>query len=161
MPLFMVQLTGRGLDLGLTAAAETIPTLLFGFTAGVFLDRFAIKPILIASDLLRATAFVLLALGAASDTALPWMVFLAAFVVGSLATFFNSGLEAVLPLRRPRRPSRHRQLSPCSGADNGVRPRPRARRSAHIGRGRVSRRLRCQCSNIPRLRLLPRRGPGP
>lgn len=97
MPLFMVQLTGKGLDLGLTAAAETVPTLLFGFTAGVFLDRFAIKPILIGSDLLRAAAFFLLAIGAASDTALPWMVFLAAFIVGSLATFFNSGLEALLP----------------------------------------------------------------
>lgn len=97
MPLFVVELTGRGLDLGLTAAAETIPTLLFGFTAGVFLDRLAIKPILISSDLLRALAFLLLAAGAASDSALPWMVFLAAFIVGSLATFFNSGLEALLP----------------------------------------------------------------
>jgi MFS family permease len=97
MPLFIVHLTGRALDLGLTAAAETVPTLLFGFTAGVFLDRFPIKPILIASDLLRAFVFVLLALSAATDAALPWMVFLAAFVVGSLATFFNSGLEALLP----------------------------------------------------------------
>ncbi|MCP3996917.1 MAG: MFS transporter [bacterium] len=97
VPLFMVHLTGKYLDLGLTAAAETIPTLLFGFTAGVFLDRFAIKPILIAADFLRAIAFLLLSFGAATDTALPWMVFLAAFVVGSLATFFNSGLEAVLP----------------------------------------------------------------
>ncbi|MCP4307254.1 MAG: MFS transporter [bacterium] len=101
VPLFMVHLTGRGLDLGLTAAAETIPTLLFGFTAGVFLDRFAIKPILIGTDLLRALAFVLLAIGAAGDSALPWMVFLAAFVVGSLATFFNSGLEALLPSAIP------------------------------------------------------------
>jgi hypothetical protein len=97
MPLFVVHLTGRGLDLGLTAAAETLPTLLFGFTAGVYLDRFKIKPILIAADLLRAAAFILLAIGAATDTALPWMVFLAAFVVGSLATFFNSGLETLLP----------------------------------------------------------------
>lgn len=97
MPLFVVHLTGRGLDLGLTAAAETLPTLLFGFTAGVFLDRFAIKPILIGSDLLRAAVFALLAVGAATDAALPWMVFLAAFVIGSLATFFNSGLEAMLP----------------------------------------------------------------
>lgn len=101
MPLFMVHLTGRGLDLGLTAAAETLPTLLFGFTAGVFLDRFPIKPILIFSDLIRAAIFVLLALGAASDAALPWMVFLAAFAVGSLSTFFNSGLEALLPSAIP------------------------------------------------------------
>lgn len=97
VPLFMVHLTGKGFDLGLTAAAETIPTLLFGFTAGVFLDRFAIKPILIGADALRALAFALLAIGAATEAAVPWMVFLAAFVVGSLATFFNSGLEALLP----------------------------------------------------------------
>ena len=97
IPLFIFDLTGRSLDLGLTAAAETIPTLLLGFTAGVFLDRFAIKPILIGADLLRAFVFVLLAVGAATDAALPWMVFLAAFTVGSLATFFNSGLEALLP----------------------------------------------------------------
>ena len=97
LPLFIVHLTGRALDLGLTAAAETLPTLLFGFASGVFLDRFPIKPILIASDLLRASVFVLLALGAATDAALPWMVFLAAFAVGSLATFFNSGLEALIP----------------------------------------------------------------
>ena len=97
MPLFIVHLTGRGLDLGLTAAAETLPTLLFGFTAGVFLDRFAIKPILIGSDLLRAAVFVLLAFGAATDAALPWMVFLAAFIVGSLATFFNSGRLTSFP----------------------------------------------------------------
>jgi MFS family permease len=101
LPLFMVYLTGRGLDLGLTAAAETLPTLLFGFTAGVFLDRFAIKPILIFADLIRAAIFVLLALAAAGDAALPWMVFLAAFAVGSLATFFNSGLEALLPSAIP------------------------------------------------------------
>lgn len=101
LPLFVVHLTGRGLDLGLTAAAETLPTLLFGFTAGVFLDRFAIKPILIFADLMRAAIFVLLALGAAGDAALPWMVFLAAFTVGSLATFFNSGLEALLPSAIP------------------------------------------------------------
>ncbi len=97
VPLFMVHLTGRAFDLGLTSAAETIPTLLFGFTAGVFLDRFPIKPILIGADLLRAAAFFLLAVGAAANTASPWMVFLAAFIVGSLATFFNSGLETLLP----------------------------------------------------------------
>ena len=97
VPLFIVHLTHRAFDLGLTSAAETLPTLLFGFTAGVFLDRFAIKPILVGADLLRAVAFFLLAFGAAANVVTPWMVFLAAFIIGSLATFFNSGLEALLP----------------------------------------------------------------
>lgn len=102
LPLFVLHLTGRSLELGLTAAAETLPTLLFGFMAGVVLDRIRIRPILIGSDLIRAIAFVLLAVGAASDSAAPWMVFLTAFVIGSFATFFNTGLEAILPRIIPR-----------------------------------------------------------
>lgn len=97
LPLFVVELTGRGLDLGLTSAAESLPALLFGVTAGVLLDRTRIKRILIAADLVRATAFGLLAVGAASGAISTWMVFLTAFLVGSMATFFDSGLQAILP----------------------------------------------------------------
>ncbi|MGD2052191.1 MAG: MFS transporter [Acidimicrobiia bacterium] len=97
LPLFVVELTGRGLDLGLTSAAESLPALLFGVTAGVLLDRARIKRILIVADLVRAAAFGLLAVGAASGAISTWMVFLTAFLVGSMATFFDSGLQAILP----------------------------------------------------------------
>ncbi len=97
LPLFVVELTGRGLDLGLTSAAESLPALLFGVTAGVLLDRTRIKRILIVADLVRAAAFGLLALGAASGAVSTWVVFLTAFLAGSMATFFDSGLQAILP----------------------------------------------------------------
>ncbi len=97
LPLFVVELTGRGVDLGLTSAAESLPALLFGVTAGVVLDRVRIKRVLIAADLIRAATFGLLALGAAAGAISTWIVFLTAFLVGSMATFFDSGLQAILP----------------------------------------------------------------
>ena len=58
LPYFMLALTGNALDLGLAAAAETLPMLLFGLAAGVFLDRRRrLGRTLIAVDLVRAGAF--------------------------------------------------------------------------------------------------------
>ena len=96
IPWFILELTGRARDLGLTAAAETLPLALFGLSAGVLLDRFDTKRILITAECVRAVAFFLLALGAEGDAS-PWMVFLAAFVVGTMSTLFDSGLQAFLP----------------------------------------------------------------
>jgi MFS family permease len=101
LPLFVLDLTGSALDLGLTTAFETLPTLLFGFFAGVALDRFAIKRALIIADLGRAGAFAALAIAVAGDVAEVWMVFLAAFLVGSLGVLFDSGLQAWLPALLP------------------------------------------------------------
>jgi MFS family permease len=97
LPLFIVQLTGSALDLGLTTALETLPTLLFGFAVGVLLDRAPLRRILVIADLGRAAAFVALAVAAAAGSAEVWMVFAAAFLVGSLTVTFDSGLQAWLP----------------------------------------------------------------
>jgi MFS family permease len=97
LPWLIVTMTGRPQDLGLTAAAETLPLLLFGFFAGVILDRKDIRRILIAADGFRAVIFLLLALAVAADWVEPWIVFLAAFGVGSFSVFFDAGLNALLP----------------------------------------------------------------
>jgi MFS family permease len=97
LPLFVLELTGSALDLGLTTAFETLPTLLFGFAVGVVLDRVPLRRALVVADLGRAAAFGALAVAAASGAAAPWMVFAVAFLVGSLAVGFDSGLQAWLP----------------------------------------------------------------
>ncbi|MBP1632464.1 MAG: transporter, partial [Acidobacteria bacterium] len=97
LPLFIVQLTGSALDLGLTTALETLPTLLFGFVVGVLLDRAPLRRILVIADLGRAGAFVALAVAAATGSAAVWMVFAAAFLVGSLTVTFDSGFQSWLP----------------------------------------------------------------
>lgn len=95
LPYFVLALTGDAIDLGLTAAAETLPMILFGLAAGVFLDRRRrLGATLIGVDLVRAGAFVFLAIAAASGAATPVIVFGVAFVVGSMAVLFDSGLQA-------------------------------------------------------------------
>ncbi len=97
LPLLVLSITGRPEDLGLVAAAETLPLLLFGLVAGVVLDRYAIRRILILSDVLRAAIFFGIAALVATRDVEVWVVFVAAFLVGSLSLVFDSGLQALLP----------------------------------------------------------------
>jgi len=97
LPLFVVELTDSALDLGLTTALETLPTLLFGFAVGVLLDRAPLRRLLVVADLGRAAAFAALAVAAAIGTTKVWMVFAAAFLVGSLTVTFDSGLQSWMP----------------------------------------------------------------
>ncbi len=93
----VVELTGRERDLGLTAAAETLPMLLFGIAAGVLIDRVAVRVWLVAADLSRAAAFLLLAAAVTLEVEAIWMVFAVAFLAGTMAVFFDSGLQALMP----------------------------------------------------------------
>jgi predicted MFS family arabinose efflux permease len=97
IPLFLKELTDRAFDFGLISAAENIPTLLFGFLGGVLLDRFRLRPILIIGDLIRASAFIILAIFSTSTGFQVWMLLPFSFLIGSLAASFNAGLQAFLP----------------------------------------------------------------
>lgn len=93
----MLALTGRAVDLGLTAAAETLPMLLFGLAAGVFLDRRRrLGRALIGADLVRAAAFGFLAIAVGMSWISPLIVFGVAFLVGSMAVVFDSGLQSYM-----------------------------------------------------------------
>lgn len=97
LPYFMLALTGRAVDLGLTAAAETLPMLLFGLAAGVLLDRQRkLGKTLIGVDLVRAAAFGFLAFAATTLWVTPVMVLAVAFLVGSMAVLFDSGLQSYM-----------------------------------------------------------------
>ena len=97
LPLFVLSLTGDAFDLGLTAAAETLPMLLFGLAAGVFLDRRRrLGLTLIGVDLIRAVTFFLLAVGTYSGWVNETVVFGVAFLVGSMAVVFDSGLQSYM-----------------------------------------------------------------
>ena len=98
LPLYVVRLTGSELDLGLTTASETLPMLIFGLAAGVWLDRANLRRSLIFADFARGTAFALLAIAAATDVANVLTVFAVAFVVGSMTSVFDSGLQAYMPV---------------------------------------------------------------
>ncbi len=96
LPLFVLSLTGRGLELGLTAAAETIPLLLFGFMAGVIVDRAPIRVLLIGADLVRVIAFAVLGLAVLAGAANVALVLAVAFAGGVMTTFFEAAFQALV-----------------------------------------------------------------
>ena len=52
--IYIFRLTGSAMQVGLMLMATSIPTLLIGMFAGVFVDRFDRKRIMITADLLDA-----------------------------------------------------------------------------------------------------------
>jgi MFS family permease len=101
VPLFVAELSSRALDFGLVYAAETVPALLFGVFGGVLLDRFPLRPILIGTDLARAAGFIVLGFVAVGADPQVWMIVLLAFLVGTFAAAFASGLRSFLPILLP------------------------------------------------------------
>lgn len=97
LPVFVRDATGSAAQLGVLATVETVAVLLFGFLAGVLLDRVRIRRAIIAADLVRAVGFGLLATAVVLDVATVWMAFGVAFLVGSMGTVFDSGLESLMP----------------------------------------------------------------
>ena len=97
LPVFVRNTTGSATQLGALAMFETVAVLLFGFLAGVLLDRVRVRRAIITADLVRATGFGLLALAVALDVGAAWMAFAVAFLVGSMGTIFDSGLESLMP----------------------------------------------------------------
>jgi hypothetical protein len=97
LPYFMLVLTGEALALGLTAFAETLPMLLFGLAAGVFLDRRKkLGRTLIGADLVRAGAFAFLAYAVGTSWMSSGIILVTAFLVGSMAVLFDSGLQSYM-----------------------------------------------------------------
>lgn len=96
--------------LGLSMVFGTLPVLLFGLVGGVFADRWNRRRTMIAADLGRALA-VLLLLGIPAAHFLPGahfgardkgLVYAVSFLVASLSCFFSPARQALLPVLVPR-----------------------------------------------------------
>ena len=93
--ILVFRLTGSALNVGLMLMATSVPTLVVGLLAGVFVDRFDRKRILIGSDVLRCVlvASIPWALGAFGIVSLYVIVFIASGV----RQFFDPANDSVLP----------------------------------------------------------------
>jgi len=93
--ILIYRVTGSALAVGLTLMVTAIPTLLVGLVAGVFVDRFDRKRILLSSDLLRGLIVLCIPFGVVTfgPIALYGLLFLAAIV----RQFFDPAWESVLP----------------------------------------------------------------
>ncbi len=78
----------------LTFVAATLPNLLFGPLAGVLVDRWNQKHVLIASDLIRAGIVVLIPAGVGVSVVLAYPL---VFLLTTVSIFFRPARTAVLP----------------------------------------------------------------
>lgn len=91
--VLVFQLTGRGVAIAGLVAAEIVPVLLLGPVAGVIIDRFSRKRVLIAADLIRAVLTLSLVWPQGV-----WHAYLVAAALAAGGAFFNPAVQAVIPV---------------------------------------------------------------
>ena len=91
--VLVFRLSGQGLAVAGVVAAEVVPVLLLGPVAGVIIDRFSRKSVLIGADLFRAllVASLIWPQGV-------WHAYLVAAGLAAGNTFFNPAVQAVIPV---------------------------------------------------------------
>lgn len=87
--------TGQGMAISGLLLARTLPPLLFSPFAGVLVDRFNRKRLLIASDLLRAV--VVLGFLLVDSPSELWLIYLLTVIQFALSSVFEPGRSALLP----------------------------------------------------------------
>jgi MFS family permease len=92
--ILIFQQTGSALAVGLMLMATAVPSLVVGLVAGVFVDRFDRKRIMISSDLIRALIVV----------SIPFLIsihivllYVAVILASSVKQFFDPAEQSVLP----------------------------------------------------------------
>lgn len=79
------------------AAATMVPVIVLGPVAGVVIDRYSRRGVMMVTDLVRAGAAALIAWGIASGTMQLWMLVAAATVSAACRAFHRPALQASFP----------------------------------------------------------------
>lgn len=95
LPIYAYTLTQSSLAMGIMFMAGTLPRILFGSVAGVFVDRWDRKWTMVAADLSRA--FLLLFLLLVRSPEWMWIVYVVAFLQSTISQFFDPAENALLP----------------------------------------------------------------
>ncbi len=95
LPFYTFSLTGSTLATGAMFMASTLPRLLFGSVAGVFVDRWDRKRTMIVADVLRAALLLLLLF--VHTRAQIWLIYITAFAMACVSQFFAPAKSAIIP----------------------------------------------------------------
>jgi MFS family permease len=92
--IYVYQVTGSALNVGLMMMVAVAPSVIVGLVAGVFVDRYDRKRIMIAADLLRAVFFV--AIPFLLPVSIAWLYILV-MLSAMVGQFFSPAHSSVLP----------------------------------------------------------------
>jgi MFS family permease len=94
LPFYVYQQTHSTLATAALVAAELVPNFLLGSIAGVFVDRWDRKRVMVVANVLQ-TGVVLLLLVRSAEWV--WLVYLVSIVQTAIGTFFSPAENALLP----------------------------------------------------------------
>ena len=94
--IFVYQITGSVLSVGLMLMASAAPTLVFGLVAGVVVDRYDRKMIMVVTCLIRAVLITLIPIVVNSGDDIVWLYVLV-LASASVQQFFDPANDSVLP----------------------------------------------------------------
>jgi len=97
LPLLVYKQTGSALDLGIAAAVNIIPYLLFGLVLGAWVDRNDRKTLMIGADLGRGVMIATIPILALVGTVHVGWIYVVGFVNATLTIVFEAGEFATLP----------------------------------------------------------------
>lgn len=98
VPLLAVgTLHASTMEVALLRTFQTLPYLLIGLQVGAWCDRIRNRPVLIAADLIRAAALATIPISAAFGVLSLVQVYVAVFVTGVLAVFFDVAHQSYMP----------------------------------------------------------------
>jgi len=95
LPIYTYNLTKSSLATGIMFMAGTLPRVLLGSVAGVFVDRWDRKWTMVIADLARAVLLLLLLMVRSSASI--WIIYLVAFLQATISQFFGPAENALLP----------------------------------------------------------------
>src|SRR5579859_2604863 len=92
--ILVYRLTGSATSVGLMLMATALPTILVGLIAGVFVDRYDRKKIMVGADLIRAA--LVFAIPFIIPFSIVWLYVIVA-LSSTVSQFFDPAHESVLP----------------------------------------------------------------
>lgn len=95
MPFHVYAVTGSALLTSGWLMAYIAPGVLFGSVAGVFVDRWDRKRMMVVTSLMQAVIILVLLFAQSAERI--WLVYVVAFIESSLAQFFGPAENALLP----------------------------------------------------------------
>ncbi|MER7335928.1 MULTISPECIES: MFS transporter [unclassified Micromonospora] len=95
VPVHVYTMTGSTMSSGFAFVAQTLPAIAFAPLAGVLVDRWDRRLIMVSADLLRMV--VILALILVNDPSMLWLLYLAMFCESAIGHFFQPAARAVVP----------------------------------------------------------------
>ena len=98
LPLVAVlTLDASAFQVALLTAFDFVPFLLFGLPAGVWIDRLARRPVMVATDIGRALALLTIPLAYAADALTLVQLYAVGFLAGVMSVFFELAATSYLP----------------------------------------------------------------